>query len=411
MSSDLIYTPSMVQRKMKVVLAYSGGLDTSVAVKWIQDAYKADVVTVTVELGQEIEDLSAIERKAKKLGAVKTYSIDARREFVRDFVNPSIQANGLYEGKYPLSTALGRPIIAKLLVDAALKEGAQAVAHGSTGKGNDQVRFDVSINTLNPDLKIIAPAREWKMSREESIEYARKHGIEVPVTKKDPYSYDINLWGKSAEAGPLEDPMFEPTEASYGWTVAPEKAPDKPQYVTVGFKEGVPETLDGKKKDEGELIRTLNKIAGSHGIGRIDMIEDRIVGIKSRETYECPAATVILEAHKELERMTLTREQLFFKELVDAKWAQLVYFGLWYEPLREDLQAYITQSQRYVEGNVRLKLYKGSASVVGRESPYSLYDLGLASYGKEDRFDAKAAEGFIKLWGLASKVAGKRKLR
>jgi argininosuccinate synthase len=396
---------------MKVVLAYSGGLDTSVAVKWIQDTYKADVITLTVELGQDIEDLGVIERKAKKLGAVKTYSIDARKEFVRDYVNPSIQANGMYEGKYPLSTALGRPLIAKLLVDVARKEGAQAVAHGSTGKGNDQVRFDVSINTLNPKLKIIAPAREWKMTREESIEYAKKHGIEVPVTKKDPYSYDINLWGKSAEAGPLEDPMFEPTEASYGWTVAPEKAPGKPQYVNIGFKEGVPVSLDGRRKDEWEIIRALNKIAGSHGIGRIDLIEDRVVGIKSRETYECPAATVILEAHKELERLTLTREQLLFKETVDAKWAQLVYFGLWFEPLREDLQAYIEKNQRFVEGDVRMKLYKGRASVVGRKSPYSLYDLGLASYSKGDCFDAKAAEGFIKLWGLASKLAGRRKIK
>jgi argininosuccinate synthase len=396
---------------MKVVLAYSGGLDTSVAVKWIQDTYKADVITLTVELGQDIEDLGVIERKAKKLGAVKTYSIDARKEFVRDYVNPSIQANGMYEGKYPLSTALGRPLIAKLLVDVARKEGAQAVAHGSTGKGNDQVRFDVSINTLNPKLKIIAPAREWKMTREESIEYAKKHGIEVPVTKKDPYSYDINLWGKSAEAGPLEDPMFEPTEASYGWTVATEKAPGKPQYVNIGFKEGVPVSLDGRRKDEWEIIRALNKIAGSHGIGRIDLIEDRVVGIKSRETYECPAATVILEAHKELERLTLTREQLLFKETVDAKWAQLVYFGLWFEPLREDLQAYIEKNQRFVEGDVRMKLYKGRASVVGRKSHYSLYDLGLASYSKGDCFDAKAAEGFIKLWGLASKLAGRRKIK
>jgi argininosuccinate synthase len=249
------------------------------------------------------------------------------------------------------------------------------------------------------------------MTREESIEYAKKHGIEVPVTKKDPYSYDINLWGKSAEAGPLEDPMFEPTEASYGWTVAPEKAPGKPQYVNIGFKEGVPVSLDGRRKDEWEIIRALNKIAGSHGIGRIDLIEDRVVGIKSRETYECPAATVILEAHKELERLTLTREQLLFKETVDAKWAQLVYFGLWFEPLREDLQAYIEKNQRFVEGDVRMKLYKGRASVVGRKSPYSLYDLGLASYSKGDCFDAKAAEGFIKLWGLASKLAGRRKIK
>ncbi|MFH1788298.1 MAG: argininosuccinate synthase [Candidatus Altiarchaeota archaeon] len=394
---------------MKVVLAYSGGLDTSIAVTWVQEKYKAEVVTVTLELGQEVKDLKAIEAKAKKVGAVKTYSIDARKEFMADYITPAIKANGLYEGKYPLSTALGRPLIAKHLVEIAEKEGAQAVSHGSTGKGNDQVRFDVAINTLNPDLQIIAPARDWGMSREQSIAYAKDHGIEIPVTLNDPYSYDINLWGKSAEAGPLEDPMFEPTESSFGWTVKPESAPDKPEYVTVGFKAGVPVSLNGKKKPAMEIVSELNKIAGAHGVGRIDIIEDRVVGIKSRETYECPAALVLLEAHKELERMTLTRDQILFKELVDSKWAQMVYFGLWFEPLRADLDAFIDSTQAFVEGSVRLKLYKGSVTVVGRESPHSLYDIGLASYSGKDRFDSKAAEGFIKIWGLPSKVAGRRK--
>lgn len=394
---------------MKVVLAYSGGLDTSVAVKWVQEEYNADVVTVTLELGQNVKDLKAIEAKAKKVGAVKTYSIDAREEFIADYVAPAIKANGLYEGKYPLSTALGRPLIAKHLVEIAEKEGAQAVSHGSTGKGNDQVRFDVAINTLNPDLEIIAPARDWDMSRDDSIEYAKEHGIDIPVTLDDPYSYDINLWGKSAEAGPLEDPMFEPTEASFGWTVKPEDAPDKPEYVMIGFENGVPSSLNGKKTAALEIIEDLNKLAGAHGVGRIDIIEDRVIGIKSRETYECPAAVVIIEAHKELERMTLTRDQLLYKEGVDAKWAQLVYFGLWFEPLRDDLEAFIDSSQRFVSGNVKLKLFKGGVHVVGRESKQSLYDIGLASYSGKDIFDSKAAEGFIKLWGLPSKIAGKRK--
>ena len=394
---------------MKVVLAYSGGLDTSVAVKWVQEEYNAEVVTVTLELGQNVSDLKAIEAKAKKLGAVSTYSIDAREEFIADYVTPAIKANGVYEGKYPLSTALGRPLIAKHLVEIADKEGAQAVSHGSTGKGNDQVRFDVAINTLKPNLEIIAPARDWDMSRDDSIEYAKEHGIDIPVTLDDPYSYDINLWGKSAEAGPLEDPMFEPTEASFGWTVKPEDAPDKPEYVTLGFENGVLSSLNHVKTAAMDIIEDLNKRAGAHGVGRIDIIEDRVIGIKSRETYECPAAVVIIEAHKELERMTLTRDQLLYKEGVDAKWAQLVYFGLWFEPLRDDLEAFIDSSQRFVSGNVKLKLYKGGVHVVGRESKQSLYDIGLASYSGKDIFDSKAAEGFIKLWGMPSKIAGKRK--
>jgi len=394
---------------MKVVLAYSGGLDTSVAVKWLADKYEASVVTLTVELGQKEGDLKKIEGKAVSVGAAKTYSLDLREEFVQDYVFPSIKANGLYEGKYPLATALGRPLIAKKLVEIAHKEKADAVAHGSTGKGNDQVRFDVTVRALDPKLKIIAPQREEPMSRAEAIDYAKKHKIPVPVTKKDPYSYDVNLWGKSAEAGPLEDAWKEPTEAPYFLSARPEDAPDKAEYVTLDFAEGVPVKLSGKKLGGVELIEKLNGVAGAHGVGRIDMIEDRLVGIKSRETYECPAAAVILEAHKELERLTLTREQNLFKEVVDSKWAQLVYFGLWHEPLKADLEAYINESQKVVNGTVRVKLYKGSATVVGRKSPNSLYNTKLATYGKGDLFDHTSAEGFTKIWGLSSEVAGGRR--
>jgi len=393
---------------MKVILAYSGGLDTSVCIKWLQDKYNAKVITLTLELGQEIENLKEIEEKAKKLGAIKTYSIDARREFVKDYINPAIKANALYEGKYPISTAIGRPLIAKKLVEIAEKENADAVAHGSTGKGNDQVRFDVAVQALNPNLKVIAPVREWPMSRDEQIKYAKKHKIPIPVTKKDPYSYDINIWGKSAEAGPLEDPMYEPTDASFWWTTRPEKAPNKPEYISIEFSEGIPVGLNGKLMDETELIKKLNHIAGAHGVGRIDMMEDRLIGIKSRETYECPAAVTILEAHKELERLTLTIEQNLFKPTIEGKWTEMAYFGLWYEPLMKDLEAFVDETQKNVSGIVRLKLYKGQAMVVGRESAHSLYHHGLSTYDDSDEFDHSAAEGFIKIWGLPSVVAGKR---
>jgi len=394
---------------MKVVLAYSGGLDTSVIIKWLQEKYEAEVITFTAELGQEAENLKRIEEKAKKLGAIKTISIDLRKEFVEEYINPAIKANALYQGKYPVSTAIGRPLIAKKMVEIAESEGADAVAHGSTGKGNDQVRFDATVKALNPDIRVIAPVREWPMTREDEINYAKEHGIDIPVTKEDPYSYDVNLWGKSAEAGPLEDPMFEPTGASQWLTTSPEKAPDKPEYIEIGFEKGIPISLDGKAIDEVELIQNLNKIGAKHGIGRIDLIEDRLVGIKSRETYECPAATIIIEAHKELERLTLTREQQSFKEKVDSKWTQLAYLAQWYEPLMVDLNAYIDSTQEYVTGTVRAKLFKGSAKVVGRESKYSLYETGLATYDEGDEFKHDAAVGFIEIWGLPQQVAGIRK--
>lgn len=394
---------------MKIVLAYSGGVDTSVCIKWLQDEYKADIVTLTLELGQGTEDMKVIEDKAKSLGAVKTYSLDVTDEFVKGYVHQAIKANALYERQYPLGTAIARPLIAKHLVDVAAAEGADAVAHGSTGKGNDQVRFDVSVRALAPDLKVIAPVRDWGMTRVAEIEYAKKHGIDIPVTIESPYSTDENLWCRSIEAGMLEDPMNEPMEDAFQWTTSPEKAPDKPEYVSIDFDEGVPVGLDGKRLGSVELIQKLNGIAGKHGVGRIDMIEDRLVGIKSREVYECPAATVLIQAHRDLEHLTLTREQNLFKEGIDSKWSQLAYFGLWYEPLKQDLDAFIDGSQKVVSGTVKVKLYKGHAIVVGRKSDNSLYDVGLATYDTGDVFDHKSAEGFINLWGLPSQVAGKRR--
>lgn len=392
---------------MKTILAYSGGLDTSVCIKWLQEKYKTEVITLTLELGQEESDLKAIEEKAKKLGAIRTYSIDAREEFVKDYINPAIRANALYEGKYPVSTSIARPLIAKYLVKIAEKENADAVAHGSTGKGNDQVRFEVSIRALNSGLKIIAPVREWGLTRDAEIEYAKKNNIPIPL-KKSPYSTDENLWGRSIEAGILEDPMIEPPEDAFEWTSSIENSPEKAEYLEIGFEKGIPLSLNGKETGETELIKRLNSIGGTHGIGRIDMIEDRLVGIKSREVYECPAAIIILTAHRELERLTLTREENLFKEILDSKWAQMAYFGQWYEPLKNDLDAFINKTQDVVSGNVRIKLHKGNAIVVGRKSPNSLYDLGLATYNKEDKFDHKAAEGFIRLWGLQSEISGKR---
>ncbi len=392
---------------MKTILAYSGGLDTSVCIKWLQEKYKTEVITLTLELGQEESDLKAIEEKAKKLGAIRTYSIDAREEFVKDYINPAIRANALYEGKYPVSTSIARPLIAKYLVKIAEKENADAVAHGSTGKGNDQVRFEVSIRALNSGLKIIAPVREWGLTRDAEIEYAKKNNIPIPL-KKSPYSTDENLWGRSIEAGILEDPMIEPPEDAFEWTSSIENSPEKAEYLEIGFEKGIPLSLNGKETGETELIKRLNSIGGTHGIGRIDMIEDRLVGIKSREVYECPAAIIILTAHRELERLTLTREENLFKEILDSKWAQMAYFGQWYEPLKNDLDAFTNKTQDVVSGNVRIKLHKGNAIVVGRKSPNSLYDLGLATYNKEDKFDHKAAEGFIRLWGLQSEISGKR---
>ena len=387
----------------KVVLAYSGGLDTSVAIRWIGEKYGLDVIALTADIGAE-KELPSIREKALKVGAVKAVVVDARELFVKHFVFPALQADAIYEGQYPLATALARPLIAKLLVDAALEEGASAVAHGCTGKGNDQVRFDVSVAALAPQLRIIAPAREWGMSREEEVAYAQRHGIPVPVTGASPYSIDENLWGRSIECGVLEDPWQEPPEEVFAWTRAAGDAPDEPCYVEVGFERGIPVSLDGKEVDGISLIQELNQLAGSHGVGRIDHVENRLVGIKSREVYEAPAATVLLAAHKALEGMTLSRDQLRFKEKVAAEYADLVYNGLWFSALHQDLASYIESSQRHVTGTVRMKLLKGNATVVGRKSPCSLYSYDLATYDKGDIFDQSAAPGFIHIWGLAVKT-------
>lgn len=388
----------------KIVLAYSGGLDTSVLIKWLQEKYNAEVITVTLDVGQK-EDLRAIEEKAYKLGVLKHYSIDAKDEFVRNYVFPAIKANALYEGKYPVSTALSRPLIASKLVEVAEKEHAEAVAHGCTGKGNDQVRIEVSVKALNPNLKVIAPVREWNMTRDAEIEYAREHGIPIPVDKGKPYSIDQNLWGRSIECGILEYPDKEPPEGAFEWTAPLERAPNEPEYISVEFEDGVPVALNGRSMEPVELIESLNNIAGRHGVGRIDHMEDRLVGIKSREVYECPAATVLIEAHKDLEKMVLTRHEILFKQHVDAEWAYLVYAGLWMEPLKEDLDAFINKTQERVNGEVRVKLFKGNAIVVGRSSPYSLYDIHLATYNIDTTFDQTSSAGFIELWGLPTRVA------
>ncbi|HID95575.1 MAG TPA: argininosuccinate synthase [Candidatus Latescibacteria bacterium] len=383
----------------KVVLAYSGGLDTSVSIRWIQENYGMDVITLTVDLGQG-KDLDGIRDKALSAGACKAVVIDAREIFVKYFVFPALQAGAIYEGEYPLATALGRPLIAKLLVDVAEHEGAVAVAHGCTGKGNDQVRFDVSIHMLAPGLRIIAPAREWKMSRAEEIEYARKRDIPVPSTEGSPYSIDQNLWGRSIEAGVLEDPWVEPPEEVYEWTVSADRAPDQPQYVEISFEKGIPVALDSTPITGVDLTLKINSIAGQHGIGRIDHLENRLVGIKSREIYEAPAATVLHRAHQALEDLTLSKDTARFKSIVSREYSDLIYNGLWFSALHRDLRAFVLSSQQYVTGTIRMKLFKGVCSVVGRRSPYSLYSLPLATYGQDDQFDHDAAPGFIKIHAL-----------
>jgi len=389
--------------KEKVVLAYSGGLDTSVMIKWIQENYEADVITLTVDVGQG-KNLEAIERKALMLGAVKHYSVDAKHEFVVNYIFPAIKANALYEEKYPLSSALSRPLIASKLVEIANKEKASAVAHGCSGKGNDQVRFDITIKSLAPSLKIIAPVREWRLTRDEEIKFAKERGIPISLSSENPYSIDQNLWGRSIECGILEHPDCEPPEEVFEWTLPPEKCPDKPEYVTIEFEHGVPCALNEERVDPVSLIQKLNKIGGMHGIGRIDHIEDRVVGIKSREIYECPAATLLVEAHKDLEKMVLTFHEIAFKRYVDFQWAFLAYSGLWMDPLRNDLEAFIDKTQERVCGKVKLKLYKGNFRVVGRSSPNSLYDLKLATYDVKSTFNQSLACGFIELWGLQSRT-------
>jgi argininosuccinate synthase len=387
----------------KVVLAYSGGLDTSVAIRWLKDQ-GWDVVAFTVDLGEK-KDLDAVQARALKTGASAAYVADGREPFLQLFVWPSLQAGAVYEKEYPLATALGRPLIAAMLVQVARREGASAIAHGCTGKGNDQVRFDVATAALAPELQVVAPVREWGMNREDEIEYAAKHGIEVPATVRSPYSTDENLWGRSIEAGVLEDPWAEPPADVYAWTQDPRSCPDEPAYVEVGFKHGVPITLDGKVFPPVELVGALNRMGGENGVGRIGHLANRLIGIKSHEIYEAPAAVLLLQAHQALEDITLPKEVARFKDLVSQQWAQMVYDGLWFSPLRDALYAFVVETQEHVTGEVRLKLFKGSSSVVGRKSPSQLYQLSLATYGKGDAFDQSAAAGFIKLWGLGVRTA------
>jgi len=396
------------------VLAYSGGLDTSVAVAWLRETYGFEIVTVTGDLGSGpilgigagspspmSGNLDEVREKALKSGARKAVVQDVRDTFVRFFVWPALAAGALYEGRYPLATALGRPLLAKLLVDTAREERAAYVAHGCTGKGNDQVRFDLAVGALAPDLKVIAPMRGgMNMTRDEEIDYAKARGIPVPVTKKSPYSVDENLWGRSIEAGVLEDPWGAPPRDVYQWTVDPDEAPAKAREMVIGFREGVPIVLDGEGTDGVTLIEKLNSIAGRYGVGRIDQIENRLVGIKSREVYEAPAAVVLHLAHRALEDMVLAKEALRFKERVAAEYADLVYNGLWFSAHHQDLAAYVRNTQRFVTGEIRVRLHRGTATVVGRRSEHSLYSVSLATYGKGDTFDHKAAEGFIGVFGL-----------
>jgi len=393
----------------KVILAYSGGLDTSVMVPWIGEKYNMDVVAFTVDLGQG-EDIERIRQKALKTGAVDAVALDARNLFVDYFVWPALMAGALYEGKYPLATALGRPLIAKLMADVAKEHHAQAVAHGCTGKGNDQVRFDVTFQTLAPHLKIIAPVREWKMTRDEEIKFAARHGIPVEATKESPYSIDQNLWGRSCEAGVLEDPWDEPPADAFAWTADPSKAPGEPAYVEIEFDQGRPIGLNGQPMDGVPLIERLNELGGKHGVGRIDHVENRLVGIKSRELYEAPAAVILHDAHRELESLTLSKQAQRFKTLVSQEYADIIYNGLWYNAFQQDLFAFVRSNQRFVSGLARVKLFKGKATVVGRKSDHSLYSKKLATYETGDQFDHDAARGFIRLHGLSQQTQARQQL-
>jgi argininosuccinate synthase len=385
----------------KVVLAYSGGLDTSVCLKWFEQQ-GAEPYALYLDLGQG-EPTEDVKHKALKIGAADAFVRDAKVEFAEEYVAPAIKANALYGGKYPLFTALGRPLIAKKLVEVAREVGATHIAHGSTGKGNDQVRFDVTTASIAPDLTVVAPVRDWKMSRPEEMAYAENHGIPVLITKESPYSVDANLFGRSIEAGPLEDPDHEPTEDVFELTAGPEEAPNTPEYIEIGFIEGLPVSLNGEELPLVELIANLNHIAGAHGVGRVDMIEDRLVGIKSREIYECPAASTIIQAHKELETMTLTKDVLRFKATVEQRYAELTYDGLWFTPLKAALDVFIAETQKTVTGTIRFKLHKGLSTTAGRTAPRALYSKELATYDPNSTFDEAAAAGFITLWGLPAR--------
>ena len=390
--------------KEKIVLAYSGGLDTSIIIPWLKENYDAEVIAMAADVGQG-EELEPLNEKAIKTGASKIYIEDLKQEFVTDFVFPMIKAGAVYEGKYLLGTSVARPVIAKRQVEIAIKEGADAVAHGATGKGNDQVRFELTFKALKPDLKIIAPWREWDIkSRDEEIDYAQKRGIAVPVTKEKPYSMDRNLWHISYEGGILEDPWNEYQDDMFLYTVSPEKAPDKPEIVSIAFEKGIPVAINGVGYDPVALIFKLNEIGGRHGVGRVDIVENRLVGMKSRGVYETPGGTLLYEAHQALETITLDRDTLHMKEQLAGRYAELVYYGQWFTPLKAALDAFIDKTQERVTGTVKLKLYKGSAQTVGRQSPFSLYQEKLATFGADEVYNQKDAEGFINLFGLPMKV-------
>ncbi|NLP37129.1 MAG: argininosuccinate synthase [Firmicutes bacterium] len=390
----------------KVVLAYSGGLDTSIIIPWLKENYQVEVIAMAADVGQG-EELEPLREKAINSGASKIYIEDIREEFMRDFVFPMIKSGAFYEQQYLLGTSIARPAIAKRLVEVAEKEGADAIAHGATGKGNDQVRFELTIKALAPQMKIIAPWREWEIkSREDAIDYAQKHGIPIPVTKDKPYSMDRNLWHLSYEGGILEDPDVEPEKEMFLLTVDPQDAPDTPEYVEIGFDQGEPVSVNGKNLDPVTLLTELNTIAGRHGVGRVDIVENRLVGMKSRGVYETPGGTLLYFAHRELETLTLDRETMHFKEMIAIKYGELVYNGQWYTPLREAIDAFVDSTQRTVTGTVLLKLYKGNIIVAGRQSPYSLYREDLATFGADEVYNQRDAEGFINLFGLPLQVRG-----
>ena len=381
----------------KIVLAYSGGLDTTVAVPWLQEKYGADIITLTVDLG--MVDLAAAQARARSIGAAEALIVDARQTLVDEFLIPSLQAGTVYEDQYPLATALGRPLIARCLVEAAQQHGAYAVAHGCTGKGNDQVRIEVGVAALNPQLQVIAPIRDWGMSRDDEIEYGLARNLPIN-TRASRFSTDENLWGRSVEAGELEDPWLEPPEDAYAWTRPSSEAPGEPAYIELHFERGVPVGIDGETMGGVDLIGHLNALAGAHGIGRVDHVENRLVGIKSREIYECPAAVTLHTAHRALETMTLSKEQARTKARLAQEYADVIYNGLWFTAHRADLNAYVQSTQRFVTGDVRLRLHQGTCTVAGRRAPQALYNYGLATYDRQDQFDHAAAAGFIEIYGL-----------
>jgi argininosuccinate synthase len=387
----------------KILLAYSGGLDTSVAIHWLKEKYGCEVVAVTIDVGQS-DDLKDAMRRAKTIGASRAWMIDAKKEFAEDYILPALKANALYEGNYPLSTAIARPLIVEKLVEMAKRLDCSVIAHGCTAKGNDQVRFEVSIMALAPEMGILAPVREWKMTREEEIMYAKENNIPIPVSVEKPYSIDESIWGRAIECGVLEDPWAEPPEDIYEWTKGADTSPDAPEYVEIGFFQGKPISLNGTQIGLLDFIAKLNEIAGNHGIGRIDHIENRLVGIKSREVYEAPAAMLLIKAHQDLESLVMTKDLLHYKKLMEQHYSDLIYNGLWHSPLKVAMDAFVEKTQETVTGTIKVKMFKGSAVVVGRESPYSLYSTELSTYTKGDEFDHSSAKGFIYVWGLPLKV-------